>query len=293
MLKEVFKISIELPNKPKLAMMIDFENANQKNLIPEFFSYLEKRGFLCYPRKLITSKITSLENTNKLIKENNLELIVSNRPLVKNHNRNNADFRMYIETLDCLYNCNVDAFCIVSSDDDFLELVLKLKRAGKYLIGIGALNTSSDYQKHFDEFLFIEDFDKMIQERKKALEEMKRKEEQLKQQEKLRQQKEKNEEKKLKLEIQKKKKEDAKRKLQSEQKLYQQKIKAAIDTAIKSHHDGWYPLTSIIKDIKENDPSLKKKRIPLKIFDELGYDYKIEEGNSENKYIEIKKEVLS
>ncbi len=281
-------------NKTRLAVLIDFENANQKDLITEFFSYLDKKGFLSYPRKLITSKITSLESTNALIKENNLELIVSNRPLSKGHNRNNADFRMYIETMDILYKDDVDAFCLISSDDDFLELVLKLKRTGKYLIGIGNKNTSPDYIKHFNEFLFCEDFDKIVQERKKALEEQKKKEEFLKKQEKKRLEKARQEELKRIADEKRRLKELAKLKVEEERLMLQTQIKQAIDIAISNHNEGRYPLTAIIKDIKDANPELKKHRIPLKIFDELNYDYKLDETNTENKYVEIeRKEVLS
>ena len=152
--------------KRKIATFIDSENVNKLEVIPELLKYLDNEGFIPSPKKIIVSKITQPEEYTRLIKEYCLELVVSYKRIkkgkakkTKEANHNNADFRYYIEVLDCFYKENdIDAFCIVTSDDDYTELILKLKNEGKFLIGVGNKdNTSPKFRALFDEFLLVED----------------------------------------------------------------------------------------------------------------------------------------
>ena len=152
--------------KRKIATFIDSENVNKLEVIPELLKYLDHEGFIPSPKKIIVSKITQPEEYTRLIKEYCLELVVSYKRIKKGKakktkevNHNNADFRYYIEVLDCFYKENdIDAFCIVTSDDDYTELILKLKNEGKFLIGVGNKdNTSPKFRALFDEFLLVED----------------------------------------------------------------------------------------------------------------------------------------
>lgn len=153
--------------KRKIATFIDSENVNKLEIIPELLKYLDHEGFIPSPKKIIVSKITQPEEYTRIIKEYCFEIVVSYKLLkkgkakkVKEANHNNADFRYYIEVLDCFYKeKDIDAFCIVASDDDYTELILKLKSEGKFLIGVGFKeNTSPKFRALFDEFFSVEDF---------------------------------------------------------------------------------------------------------------------------------------
>ncbi len=41
--------------------------------------------------------------------------------------------------MDILYSCNVDGFCIVSSDGDFTRLAIRLRESGMDVIGMGKI----------------------------------------------------------------------------------------------------------------------------------------------------------
>ena len=48
---------------------------------------------------------------------------------------------MIIDAMDLLYKGNLDGFCLVSSDSDFTSLAVRLREAGKEVIGMGEMKT--------------------------------------------------------------------------------------------------------------------------------------------------------
>ena len=73
--------------------------------------------------------------------------------------KNSADIRMVVDALDlCYSNRHIDTFALVSGDSDFSPLVSKLRENNKYVIGIGAKQSSSELLvSNCDEFIFYED----------------------------------------------------------------------------------------------------------------------------------------
>ena len=55
--------------------------------------------------------------------------------------KNATDSAMIIDAMDLLYAGNLDGFCIVSSDSDFTRLAVRLREAGKEVIGMGENKT--------------------------------------------------------------------------------------------------------------------------------------------------------
>ena len=50
-----------------------------------------------------------------------------------------ADIELTITAMELLHERGVAGFCIVSSDSDFTPLVMKLREAGKLVIGFGVV----------------------------------------------------------------------------------------------------------------------------------------------------------
>ncbi|WP_323616366.1 NYN domain-containing protein [Erysipelothrix rhusiopathiae] len=73
--------------------------------------------------------------------------------------KNSSDSAMIIDAMDILYEGNVESFCIVSSDSDFTRLAVRLREAGKYVIGIGEQKTPSAFIASCDKFIYIEIID--------------------------------------------------------------------------------------------------------------------------------------
>ncbi len=76
--------------------------------------------------------------------------------------KNSADIRLCVDAMDLSYSKeHIDTFVIVSGDSDFSPLVSKLKENGKYVIGLGMRESTSQLlSNNCDEFIFYEDLDK-------------------------------------------------------------------------------------------------------------------------------------
>ncbi len=70
--------------------------------------------------------------------------------------KNATDSAMIIDAMDILYSNKVGGFCIVSSDSDFTRLAIRLREAGKLVIGIGEKKTPNPFIAACDKFIYIE-----------------------------------------------------------------------------------------------------------------------------------------
>jgi uncharacterized protein (TIGR00288 family) len=70
--------------------------------------------------------------------------------------KNSTDSAMIIDAMDILYSGNADGFCIVSSDSDFTRLAIRLREAGKKVIGLGERKTPGPFIAACDRFIYIE-----------------------------------------------------------------------------------------------------------------------------------------
>ena len=80
-------------------------------------------------------------------------------PQTRYSGKNSADIRMVVDAMDMAYQKeHIDTFVIVSGDSDFSPLVSKLRENGRFVIGIGVKQSSSDLLiNNCDEFIFYED----------------------------------------------------------------------------------------------------------------------------------------
>jgi hypothetical protein len=58
--------------------------------------------------------------------------------------------------MDILYTGTTDGFVLVSSDSDFTRLAIRLREAGKRVIGIGERKTPNAFIVACDKFIYIE-----------------------------------------------------------------------------------------------------------------------------------------
>lgn len=68
--------------------------------------------------------------------------------------KNATDSSMIIDAMDILYSNQVDIFCLVSSDSDFTRLAMRLREAGKEVIGMGMKKTPQPFIAACNKFIF-------------------------------------------------------------------------------------------------------------------------------------------
>ena len=70
--------------------------------------------------------------------------------------KNSTDSAMIIDAMDILYAGQCDGFVLVSSDSDFTRLAIRLREAGKYVIGMGEKKTPNAFIVACDKFIYLE-----------------------------------------------------------------------------------------------------------------------------------------
>lgn len=86
--------------------------------------------------------------------------------------KNSSDSAMIIDAMDILYTGEIDGFIIATSDSDFTRLAVRLREAGKRVIGMGESKTPSSFIKACAQFktldvLYNEELKALSKENKK------------------------------------------------------------------------------------------------------------------------------
>ncbi|MGH2601587.1 MAG: NYN domain-containing protein, partial [Dehalococcoidia bacterium] len=77
------------------------------------------------------------------LSESSIDLIFA--PAYGSNKKNATDIRLAIDALELVFTRpEIGTFILLSGDSDFSSLVLKLKEYGKYVIGVGIRESSSD-----------------------------------------------------------------------------------------------------------------------------------------------------
>jgi uncharacterized protein (TIGR00288 family) len=135
------------PHAPNAALLIDFDNVTmgiRSDLQSELKRLLQSeiiRGKVAvqrayadwrrYPQYIVP------------LSESSIDLIFA--PAYGSSKKNATDIRLAIDALELVFTRpEIGTFILLSGDSDFSSLVLKLKEYGKYVIGVGIRESSSD-----------------------------------------------------------------------------------------------------------------------------------------------------
>lgn len=69
--------------------------------------------------------------------------------------KNSSDIRLAIDAMDILYEKNVNAICIMSSDSDFTGLAIRLKKSSIFVWGAGEAKTPTPFINVCDRFFIL------------------------------------------------------------------------------------------------------------------------------------------
>lgn len=70
--------------------------------------------------------------------------------------KNSTDSALIIDAMDLLWQGNVEAFALVSSDSDFTRLATRLRESGKRVYGLGQRKTPESLRRAVDQFIYLE-----------------------------------------------------------------------------------------------------------------------------------------
>ena len=141
-----------MEHEMKLAVVIDAENISNK-YIDVILSEANNLGDVIYKRiygNWTTPQMSSWRNT---ILDNAIQPVQQYSNTIR---KNSSDSALIIDTMDLLYQSNLDGFCIVSSDSDFTRLASRLRESQKYVLCMGESKTPRSFISACNKFLYLD-----------------------------------------------------------------------------------------------------------------------------------------
>ncbi len=141
-----------MENDIRLAVLIDADNA-PRTAIRKIMSEAAVYGTPTVKRIYGDWTAPNMEGWKPLLLENAITPI---QQYGYTTGKNATDSAMIIDAMDLLYAGQCDGFVLVSSDSDFTKLALRLREAGKKVIGMGERKTPLPFIVACDRFIYIE-----------------------------------------------------------------------------------------------------------------------------------------
>ena len=141
---------------PKVAVLIDFENVSNVQDVESVLRLAEERGDII-AKKAYGDWSSAIETGQLALTQLGVEL-VHQVGVGKGHN--GSDMRLVIDAMDLLHDRDMqfDILILATSDVDFVPLVVRMRSAGKHVIGAGRLEVTSDLLKRcVDEYFGVGD----------------------------------------------------------------------------------------------------------------------------------------
>ncbi len=145
-------MSAEATGSIRIAVLIDCDNVSSRHIgsvLEELASYgvpTVKRAYGDWTTNQLTGwKPELLRNAIQPIQQ-----------FANTVGKNSTDSALIIDAMDLLWQGNVEAFALVSSDSDFTRLATRLRESGKRVFGLGRRNTPESLRRAVDQFIFLE-----------------------------------------------------------------------------------------------------------------------------------------
>ena len=149
----------------KFALLIDADNTSSK-YIKTIVDEITNLGITTYRRIYGDWTSPNLQNWKETLLEYS---ITPMQQYGYTTGKNSTDSAMIIDAMDILYAGNVDGFCLVSSDSDFTKLAMRLREAGKTVIGMGKTQTPRPFVTACNQFKYLDLLSKEGKEEKAAV----------------------------------------------------------------------------------------------------------------------------
>lgn len=136
----------------KIAILIDAENISSKYasiILQEAASF----GNVIYKRIYGDWTTTHLNSWKKVLLENAVQPI---QQFSNTIGKNSSDSALIIDAMDLLYQNDLDAFCIVSSDSDFTRLASRLRESQMFVLGMGEKKTPRSFISACNKFSYLD-----------------------------------------------------------------------------------------------------------------------------------------
>ena len=139
--------------EPNVAVLIDYENVGLDS-IQFLLDQLSDVGRITIKRAY--ADWSTQRNKRDQLLELGIEAIHHFRSTKSG--KNSSDIRLVIDAIDLRHTADLDTFVVVSSDSDFVPLVMYLRAAGKSVMAAGRRDTTAPtLVKSCDRYIYLDD----------------------------------------------------------------------------------------------------------------------------------------
>ncbi|MGQ9874956.1 MAG: NYN domain-containing protein [Chloroflexus sp.] len=145
----VFRTSAHIAYLPRVALLIDGENypATRANVALEI---ARRQGHLVVKRVYANWSRPANQAWIEPVARYSLQPVHHERVATS---KNATDILLVVEAMDMLYGEQIDRFCLVTGDSDYVPLVKRLRKAGKEVIVIGSEHTAEALRNACSRFI--------------------------------------------------------------------------------------------------------------------------------------------
>jgi len=147
---------IQTANQPRLAMLIDCDNA-QLSAMEKVIEEANKFGKITVKRAYGDWSKDNLQKWRPALER----LMIEPRQQYRQSGKNSTDIALVVEAMDFLHSETLEGFCLYSGDSDYTRLVTRLREAGALVVGFGNEGQTADsLARAFDRYIYIENLSK-------------------------------------------------------------------------------------------------------------------------------------
>lgn len=141
-----------LEGQKRIALLIDAENASAY-YIGRVIDELEQYG-----KTVVRRAYGDFNGPQAMVWEEMFakHAIVPHHQFAYGRGKNSADIALVIDAMDLLHTQEVDAFCIVSTDSDFLRLAIRIREQGVPCYVFGSKKTPERFRRAATRFVYLE-----------------------------------------------------------------------------------------------------------------------------------------
>ena len=136
----------------RIAVLIDCDNVSARHAA-DILEELAKYGTPTVKRAYGDWTTTQLSGWKSELHRNAIQPV---QQFAYTKGKNSSDSALIIDAMDLLWQGNVEAFALVSSDSDFTRLATRLRESGRRVYGLGLRKTPESLRRAVDQFIFLE-----------------------------------------------------------------------------------------------------------------------------------------
>lgn len=136
---------------PRIALLIDAENISYKDL-PRILNQVNPLGQVILKAAFGDWDLPNMQAWRETAEHHEFKIRHQSNP---SKIKNSSDMRLIMDAMDIIHCVDVDAFCLVTNDADYIPLCDKIRESKKYVIGIGYEQAAEAFIRACDQFVFI------------------------------------------------------------------------------------------------------------------------------------------